>query len=513
MKNGNENTRHKGRPYALTLIALMLLAPVMANAQIRIDWQQCYGNEGSTDYASSIAPANDGFVIYGQIGNHLNQGMCNCTANNSTTPWLIQIDNQGELKWQQCVTPLDNGYEYEPIMVRKAVSPEGKDEYYLSTHFHGEVVITKVDENGEELWKRMNSFYGNYIFPTSDGGVVFDGSYGPLDKSYTEDSLVKLDGQGRLEWGLALGEGYEYTRGESVHQSADGDYYALGRTESGAVFYRISRDGQIEWRREYGNDFYDRLFSIVELEDGFLLAGQTSSEMAGYHGRSDVWLVRTDKEGEMLWTRCYGGSLYDDFYCVFPNLDGGFTVFSQSNSTDGDVLSNSQSGVDVYKIWVFHINALGTMDWEQCLGSVNHSVCCNDVVQTDKYRYTLAGWMWNDDTPSGDVNCSNSQLLPNSGYNYWVLQVTDTINSAGVPEPMALEGVQVHPNPTTGLVTVTGRSLRQVELSNVMGQHLLTAKSEGDELTLDIGSLPAGIYFVTITDEEGRKCVRKVVKE
>ena len=202
-----------------------------------------------------------------------------------------------------------------------------------------------------------------------------------------------------------------------------------------------------------------------------------------------------------------------NFYGIFYNLDGGFTVFAQSNSTDGDVLSNSQSGVDVYKIWMFHTNALGTMDWEQCIGSVNHSVCCNDVVQTGNYRYTLAGWMWNDETSSGDVNCSNSQFLPNSGYNYWVLQVTDTINSAGVPETMALEGVQVRPNPTTSFVTITGQDLKSAEVFNTLGQKVATARSEGETMQIDLSELPIGVYFVNITDKEGRKCVRKVVKE
>jgi len=70
----------------------------------------------------------------------------------------------------------------------------------------------------------------------------------------------------------------------------------------------------------------------------------------------------------------------------------------------------------------------------------------------------------------------------------------------------------VHPNPTTGLVAITGENLRQAEAFNTLGQKVLNAQGEGNELHIDMTALPAGIYFVAITDEEGRKCVRKVVK-
>ena len=71
----------------------------------------------------------------------------------------------------------------------------------------------------------------------------------------------------------------------------------------------------------------------------------------------------------------------------------------------------------------------------------------------------------------------------------------------------------VHPNPTTGLVTITGENLRQAEVFNLFGQHMLSVKCEDDELRINMAALPAGVYFVNVTDEEGRKCVRKVVKE
>ena len=84
----------------------------------------------------------------------------------------------------------------------------------------------------------------------------------------------------------------------------------------------------------------------------------------------------------------------------------------------------------------------------------------------------------------------------------------------GVPEnENSNDWITVHPNPTSGFVSVKGENLRQAEVINMLGQKVMRVESEGNELHIDIAALPAGIYFVTITDEAGRKCVRKVVKE
>jgi hypothetical protein len=71
----------------------------------------------------------------------------------------------------------------------------------------------------------------------------------------------------------------------------------------------------------------------------------------------------------------------------------------------------------------------------------------------------------------------------------------------------------VHPNPTTGFVTIAGENLRQAEVLNMLGQQVLSVQGEGNEFRIDMAALPAGVYFVNVTDDEGRKCVRKVVKE
>ena len=71
----------------------------------------------------------------------------------------------------------------------------------------------------------------------------------------------------------------------------------------------------------------------------------------------------------------------------------------------------------------------------------------------------------------------------------------------------------VHPNPTTGQITITGENLQQAELFNMLGQQLLSVRDSGNELQISMSALPAGIYFVAVTNEEGRRCVQKVVKE
>ena len=85
--------------------------------------------------------------------------------------------------------------------------------------------------------------------------------------------------------------------------------------------------------------------------------------------------------------------------------------------------------------------------------------------------------------------------------------------TTGFEENEAIAFTTLHPNPTTGLITIIGNDLKQAEVLNVLGQRVAMVEGTGETLQIDIAKLPAGVYFVNITDEKGHKCVRKVVKE
>lgn len=71
----------------------------------------------------------------------------------------------------------------------------------------------------------------------------------------------------------------------------------------------------------------------------------------------------------------------------------------------------------------------------------------------------------------------------------------------------------VHPNPTDGKFVIRGKDLASAEVFNTLGQHVTTTFGRGETLQIDLDNLPAGLYFVNITDTEGRKHVSKVVKK
>ncbi|MBO6024981.1 MAG: T9SS type A sorting domain-containing protein [Bacteroidales bacterium] len=71
----------------------------------------------------------------------------------------------------------------------------------------------------------------------------------------------------------------------------------------------------------------------------------------------------------------------------------------------------------------------------------------------------------------------------------------------------------IYPNPVSETLHIQCFELEEVQVFNALGQQVLSVQGKGNELSIDMAALPAGVYFVAVTNEDGRKCVRKVVKE
>ena len=128
--------------------------------------------------------------------------------------------------------------------------------------------------------------------------------------------------------------------GFSVQQTTDGGYIIAGMTYSfGAGNYDVyliktNAQGDTLWTRTYGGPHFDEGYSVQQTTDGgYIIAGYTYSFGAGTPDSNNVYLVKTNAQGDTLWTRNYNES---GGRCVRQTADGGFIVTGYAADSAGN---------------------------------------------------------------------------------------------------------------------------------------------------------------------------------
>ena len=541
-----------------TLLALLLMVGGVMQAQVRFDWQWGYGSMGD-DYPYCIIKTPDGYLAGGNIDNDGGFSV-ECEHTGQRNGWIIKLNEAGELVDQSCV-------EMNTISQISQSKTNPNHFYLIGTDFVGDeanTCIVKIDEQFNVLWKRVignpayTSWYPPRVTATSDGGcvgghtVAWNG--GDISHHYGswDAWIFKLDSLGNLQWEVTLGtEDNELV--SKIKEMEDGSYRVLinGNPQQYGSLYscnqyptivfgvvaKLDAEGNLLDNRCYGGYTQNDSFAdFIVLEDGYLYVGCAASDDgdlggAGYHlgynqglphhGRShDAWLLKTDFDGNVVWSKCYGGTLNDAAYKVFQNDDGGFTITGWSESRDGDVQSalqlyeNPDGSWGAPKPWIFRTDAKGYLLWERVMGAdVASAQEYADAVQvSDKeFVFLCQDALYPPPYPYGDINCPN--VVVGSQDNYWVFHLTDIYDYDGIEEQerWSGDGVGVYPNPSKDLVRIYGVEADEVWVYNGLGQ-LVKSVQNSNEVSLE--GLPQGVYLLRITDAEGKMLVARVaVKE
>ena len=205
--------------------------------------------------------------------------------------------------------------------------------------------------------------YGWGVDETFDGGAIIVGA-----KEYRSDRtrdilLVKVDENGFGLWEKSFG-GSNNEEGYAVKQCMDGGFILAGYSTSygaAADIYVVKTDpyGIKEWDKVYGGNNLDRAYEIIETHDGhFIIVGVTNSPGIS-HGNDDIWLQKIDGQGNTIWRNAYGESNHEVGYDVVELPDGGFLVLGYKNFYD-------VSGKDIYLI---RTDSVGTIVWAKTYGS------------------------------------------------------------------------------------------------------------------------------------------------
>ena len=139
----------------------------------------------------------------------------------------------------------------------------------------------------------------------------------------------------------------------------------------------------IDWQKSYGGLGEDKIAATHVNPDGsIVLVGTTTSstgDVVGQHGNSDMWVLKTDASGLMLWQKTLGGTGADGATDVKGTGDGGYIVVGFSTTADGDVSGN----LGLKDMWVVKLDANGTKVWDKNYGKSKNDIAHAVAVSPD----------------------------------------------------------------------------------------------------------------------------------
>ena len=251
-----------------------------------------------------------------------------------------------------------------------------------------DVYLIRTDKSGQKLWSKTygaaNIDYAWTIDIAVDGGFLIGAHSGSFGAGSHDIYLIKCDSVGLVEWTKVYGGG-SADGAYSLQQTADGGYIVSAHTSSfGAgqhdvYLIKINNSGDTLWTRAYGGTSGDYLRAVHQTVDGgYVLVAETFSFGAG---SADVYLLKTDSLGKVMWTKTYGGSSSDYGYSVKQTFDGGFIIAGFTNSF----------GAGQFDLYVTKTDMNGVVIWSKTYGGAS-SDYGHSVIQTLDSGYVICGY-------------------------------------------------------------------------------------------------------------------------
>lgn len=384
--------QHKFRNYALLILGLIIVISLVVfifKPGPTVQWSKTFGEHSGIRYVQQTT--DSGYII---IVTTYSQGTI-------TECRMVKIDADGNKVWDK--TFGNKWLDESGYLV--AVQSTADDGYILSgipewgCPRRTDAWLIKTDAAGNKLWdKTLNDVLNCYSYSiqqTADGGYILCGQIWSTDWPEVGTSgdiqLIKIDTEGNKVWDNIFG-GDGWDDGDSVQQTTDGGYIICGSTEApykGDVMpdkdiwlIKTDANGNKLWDKKFDGLLDDYGGEVQQTTDGgYILCGSTG--FWGGHG-GDIWLIKTDANGDKLWDKTFGGIGDDQGYSVQQTTDGGYiicgnTIFYLSWIPIGDQLVLIKTDTDGDKLW------------SKTLGGIFQDYRGSSVRQTSDGGYIIDG--------------------------------------------------------------------------------------------------------------------------
>ena len=474
----------QGIQFFFFLLSIVLISTSIVQGQVNIIWTKTFGGS-SSDFAywDQTQKTSDGGYIMVATTTSFGAG--------SQDVWLIRTDANGETLW----TKTFGGFEIDQAYSVQQTADGGYIVAGMTVSFgssgYGAVWLIKTDAFGDTLWtKTLGRGYGNSVQQTLDGGYIIAGQRGA--NVYQSDILlIKTDSSGNKIWEKTYEEGLDDS-GLSVRQISETEYILLGYSYviglDHILLIKTDAFGNKLWTKTYDGGLEDHASSFQQTEDGgYILAGSTNSFGAGSH---DVWLIKTDANGDTLWTKTYGSTDIEVGNSVKQTTDGGYIIAGDTKSF----------GAGDYDFWLIKTDSFGDTLWTKTFGGIYEDRAFS-VLETADTCIVISG---------------NTKSFGAGGSDIWLIKTAPEIthveqNHYSMPFNFYLYQNFPNPfNPTTKIkFKIPGQARNDnmmvtLKVYDILGNEITTLVNEEKqpgtyEIEFDGVNLSNGVYFYQLT--------------
>lgn len=357
----------------ISTILFFIFLYLQSFAQPNVQWSNTYGGSFGDIPRSVLATEDGGYLVVGlsmsdddDISNQIGKG----------DGWLLKTDNIGNLLWEKTY-----GTEYQ-----------------------------------DEFKKIILANDGGYLIAGYRSGV----SAGTNSQAITSDFwVIKINESGDLVWERNFGE----SRSESIVDvvATNDGYLLLGNSDSpnfasagyrgqiDPILLKINNSGQELWTRRWGGAQNDFATGLHILNNGrIVVSGYADSKYNNHHGATDGWLTYLNSNGQLIWSRFFGGQLDDQLHAVSGGPGDQIYAAGFSYSRDQDLMGNTGRK----DAWIIKVNPSGNLLWSKNYGGDGHDGFNKILVKHDSIYAAGYNWSFNETT------------LPSMGLkDFWLVNI------------------------------------------------------------------------------------------
>ena len=309
-------------------------------------WEVVFNSTGE-DFGNCVQQTSDGgYIITGK------------TVSGGEDVWIIKTDALGEMEWEQT---FDNGSDDCGNYIQETVDGGFIIAGYTNTGASPDILLLKIDAVGNEVWHRtfggsLNDI-GYSLKQTYDHGYIITG-YQSQGGTNQDIWLIKTDENGNEEWNTYIG-GSNSEIGYDIQITSDGGYVICGKYSTGTFGYaklaKINAEGDsVLWNYNFFGSVTTNGYSVRETMDGgYILTGNAWLNYPA--GSSDIFLLKTNSDGNEVWSETYGSTGFDTGQCVVETTDGEFMI----------------AGTSAEDLYVLKTDAVGIETWSNTYGGPN----------------------------------------------------------------------------------------------------------------------------------------------